>query len=150
MSNLQMLKNSLCFNPLQVLYNPGTTPDHKAVRFTLALSTHLTYIQPGHGDGPPVRGWERQRNHQTKHSPTAYALLSLQPLRIAFGQHFQVTDLTQPWSKRVPTSSAASQWSRAAASMLLCYGAALQEEGRRLAKGYAEQPTLCFAAHLPH
>lgn len=66
MSNLQMLKNSLCFNPLQVLYNPGTTPDHKAVRFTLALSTHLTYIQPGHGDGPPVRGWERQRNHQNK------------------------------------------------------------------------------------
>lgn len=81
MSNLQMLKNSLCFNPLQVPYNPGTTPDHKAVHFTLALSTHLTYVQPGRGDGPPVWGWEGQRSHRNKADGTryAYALLSLQP-----------------------------------------------------------------------
>lgn len=148
MSNLQMLKNSLCFNPLQVPYNPGTTPDHKAVHFTLALSTHLTYVQPGRGDGPPVWGWEGQRSHRNKADGTryVYAYFPSSPRHIAFGQHFQVTDHTQPWSKRVPNSSATSHRSRGAASMLSYYGVALQER----AKGYTGQPTLCFAAHLLH
>lgn len=151
MSNLQMLKNSLCFNPLQVLYNPGTTPDHKAVRFTLALSTHLTWVQPGHGDRPPVWGWERQRNHQNKADGTHCLCPTFPPAPshcfwAAFPSNGPHSALEQTGAKLLSYITEEQRCSLNAS--VLWDGIA--REGRRLAKGYTEQPTLCFAAHLLH
>lgn len=151
MSNLQMLKNSLCFNPLQVLYNPGTTPDHKAVRFTLALSTHLAYIQPGHGDGPPVWGWERQRNRENKADGTHCLCPTFPPAPshcfwAAFPSNGPHSALEQTGAELL---SYIAEEQRCSLNAFVLWGS-IAREGRRLVKGYTEQPTLCFAAHLLH